>query len=81
MNFDKHSCTVSLASLEISAFVGRAFFMIWLTFAIGKTKDGLISKTRDRVRWQSLLHDPAHVRDRQDQRWVDRQDQRSRSPA
>ncbi len=33
MNFDKHSYTVSLASLEIFVFAGRAFFMIRLTFS------------------------------------------------
>jgi hypothetical protein len=62
MNSNKHSYTVSLASLEIFTFVGRAFFMIRLTFTIGKTRDELIGKTRDCVRRQSVLHDPAHVR-------------------
>jgi len=38
MNSDTHSCTVSLASLEILAFAGRAFFMILLTLAIGRKR-------------------------------------------
>jgi hypothetical protein len=69
MKSNKHSCTVSLASLEIFAFAGKtrdgignrqdqrwdrqsaigkifAFFMIRVTFAIGKTRDW-IGKTRD----------------------------------
>ena len=36
INSDTHSCTVSLASFEILAFAGNAFFMILLTFAIGR---------------------------------------------
>ncbi|KAJ6314488.1 hypothetical protein OIU78_018047 [Salix suchowensis] len=38
MNSETHSCTVSLASLEILAFAGSAFFMILLTLAIGKKR-------------------------------------------
>jgi hypothetical protein len=54
------------ARLEMGSTIGKifAFFMIRVTFAIGKTRDG-IGKTRD----------PTN-----DQRWVDRQAQRSRSP-
>lgn len=36
MNSDTHSCTVSFASFEILAFAGNAFFIIRLTFAIGR---------------------------------------------
>ena len=36
MNSDTHSWTVSLASFEIFALAGRDFFMIRLTFAIGR---------------------------------------------
>ena len=38
MNSDTHSCTVSFASFEIFAFGGRDFFIIRLTFAIGRKR-------------------------------------------
>lgn len=38
MNSDTHSCTVSFASFDILAFAGRDFFMILLTFAIGRNR-------------------------------------------
>ena len=38
MNSDTHSCTVSFASFEIFAFAGKAFFMILLTFAMGRNR-------------------------------------------
>lgn len=38
MNSDTHSCTVSLASLAIFAFAGRAFFIILLIFAMGRNR-------------------------------------------
>ena len=37
MNSETHSWTVSLASFEIFAFPGRAFFIIRPTFAIGRS--------------------------------------------
>ena len=38
MNSDTHSWTVSLASFDIFAFAGSDFFMIRLTFAIGRKR-------------------------------------------
>lgn len=41
MNSETHSCTVSLASLAILAFSGKAFFMILPMLAIGKNLEQL----------------------------------------
>jgi len=49
MNSETHSCTVSLASLAILAFSGKAFFIILLMLAIGKYLNDIFIKIFERI--------------------------------